>query len=126
MRALIVDDDPDSCWLLEKALEREGCQAAVAATGEQALEWVKCGEPFSMAFIDVNLPDMDGLELARLAKETAPCMAVVVTSAGSYQEDKMGKTIAEGLEQGIYDGFIGRPFDVSEVIFMVKQMMGTL
>ncbi len=38
----------------------------------------------------------------------------------------MDRTIAEGLGQGTYDGFIGRPFDVSEVNFVVKQIVGTL
>jgi len=57
---LVVDDEPDICWALEKVLQGERCWAMTATTARQALELVKFGLPFGMALIETKPPPGDG------------------------------------------------------------------
>ena len=63
---LVVHDEPDICWVLEKVLQGERCRSMTATTARQALEVVKFGPPFRMALIGGNLPDIGGLALGSL------------------------------------------------------------
>jgi len=59
---LVVHDEPDICWVLEKVLQGERCRSMTATTARQALEVVvKFGPPFRMALIGGKLPDIGGL-----------------------------------------------------------------
>jgi len=58
---LIVDDDADICQTLTKILEQQGYDVISAATGEEAISLTQ-KKSCQMAFIDVKLPDIDGLE----------------------------------------------------------------
>jgi len=60
---LVVDDDPDMCWVLKVTIELLGHSVITAPSGHQALEAVRLYD-FPLAFIDARLPDMDGLQLA--------------------------------------------------------------
>ncbi len=115
---LVVDDEPDICWALENILNSAGYQARTAVSGKEALELVK-ENPFEVAFIDAKLPDMDGTQLAREIKEIDPKLALVLIS-GYFHE---GKAIEEGFAQGLYVGFIGKPFDLEEVRSAAKRAL---
>lgn len=117
---LVVDHEPDICWVLEKVLQGERCRAMTATTAHQALELVKFGPPFRMAFIGGKLPDMDGLELAPLVRAIDPRVAIVLISSYFHRGDRL---IAEGLQRGTYAGFIDKPFDLSEVRLVVKKVL---
>ena len=114
---LIVDDEPDMCWALENILRPTGYAVTTATTGAEALELL-AGKPYAAAFVDVKLPDMDGLELAASIRQRSPHTAVVLISGYYYQEDK---TITERLQDGHVIGFISKPFDLDEVRLMARQ-----
>jgi DNA-binding NtrC family response regulator len=114
---LIVDDEPDMCWALENILNSAGYQITTVTSGKKALELVK-ETSFQVVFIDAKLPDLDGLELATLICQRSPHTAIVLISGYFYQEDK---TITEGLHEGLFIGFISKPFDLEEVRLMARQ-----
>lgn len=116
---LVVDDEPDMCWALENILSREGYQITTVTNGKEALELAR-GKRFKVAFIDAKLPDMDGIELSGQIKEINPQAAIVMISGYFYQEDK---AIEEGLAQGLYVGFISKPFDLDEVRLAAKKAL---
>ena len=58
---LIVDDDPDTCQLLELLFSRKGFHTMVAGSGEEALTWIREGNP-DICVLDVMMPEMDGWE----------------------------------------------------------------
>ena len=60
---LVVDDDPDMCWILKVTIEMLGRSVTTAQSGRGALD-VAHKFVFPLAFIDARLPDMDGLQLA--------------------------------------------------------------
>jgi PAS domain S-box-containing protein len=86
-RILVVDDNATNRKLMITLLRHWGCRHEVAADGEIALaklrEAAHIGDPFRIALLDQEMPNMDGMELGRLIKadpQLAPILMVMVTS----------------------------------------------
>ncbi|MBF0501403.1 MAG: response regulator [Candidatus Riflebacteria bacterium] len=108
MIVLIVDDDKIIREQLEKELKRNFFETFTASNGETALE-ILGKQTIDILIVDVNLPDMDGLEILRLAKETRPnCEAVVVTGYGNRE------IAVRSLRRGAID-YIEKPIDLDEL-----------
>ena len=118
---LVVDDEPDMCWVLENILSPEGYQMATATSGKRALELAK-EKRFEVVFIDAKLPDVDGLELSGRIKEMSPQAAIVMISSFFYREDE---AIDEGLAKELCVTFISKPFDLDEVRLAAKKAVAT-
>lgn len=116
-RILIVDDEPDMCWTLENILRPAGYEVTTTTRGVEALE-LAVGGPYDVAFVDAKLPDLDGLELATLICQRSPHTVIVLISGYFYQEDI---AITEGLQEGLFIGFISKPFDLEEVRLMARR-----
>jgi CheY-like chemotaxis protein len=116
-RILIVDDEPDMCWVLKNTLDSAGYQVTTATSGRETLDLAR-EKRFQVVFIDAKLPDMDGLELAALIRQRSPHTAVVLISGYFYQEDI---AITEGLQDELFVGFVAKPFDLEEVRLMARQ-----
>jgi CheY-like chemotaxis protein len=65
--ALIVDDNPDICNLIQTILQSAGMEALIPKDSAQAAELVR-NRKFDAVFLDVNMPDPDGIELTRLMR----------------------------------------------------------
>ncbi len=80
-KILIVDDDPDVCFVLKKLLERKGHEAVTSLNGLEAL---KCLErsPFDVVITDLIMPEMDGIELITKMRITYPEQKVIAISGG--------------------------------------------
>ena len=113
---LVVDDDPDICWALERVLGALGAQCIRALDGRTALLVARQNRP-AMALLDAKLPDIDGLELARKLRLADPGILVLVISGYYYKDDP---AIQAALEQRLIHGFIEKPFSHAEVIETVK------
>lgn len=119
VRILVVDDEPDMCWALANILRPVGYAVSLATTGKEALELVAgCEQPYTGAFVDAKLPDMDGLEVAALIRQQSPRTAVVLISGYYYQEDR---AIEEGLDQDLFIGFVPKPFSLEQVRRMASR-----
>jgi DNA-binding NtrC family response regulator len=111
MRCLIVDDEPDMCWVLEHILKNKNVLSAKATTAVEALLLLETNS-FQIAFIDAKLPDIEGFELAKLIREKEPSMRLVMIS-GFYTKDS--KEVKQALHNGLISGFISKPFNNKEV-----------
>ncbi|MGA2146224.1 MAG: response regulator [Bryobacteraceae bacterium] len=114
--ALVVDDDPDICWALERVLGRLGAQCVRALDGQTALQAARLNR-LTLALLDAKLPDIDGLELARNIRIAHPGVLVLVVSGYFYKDDP---AIQTALEEGLIQGFIEKPFSHEEIIETVK------
>jgi len=88
-RVLIVDDNTTNRLILMKMLEVRDCRPALASSGREAVDllahWARVGEPFDVVLLDMQMPELDGIETARLirADPTIADLAVVLlTSMG--------------------------------------------
>ncbi len=89
---LIVDDNKTNCTILEHYLEHIGIRSKVAFSAVMALELIKQSHvekrPFTFALIDYQMPEIDGVELARLISEdsTNPIKHSVLVSSASHTD----------------------------------------
>jgi PAS domain S-box-containing protein len=63
-RVLIVDDNKTNRRILSRQLQSWGMHTRDTASGDEALQWLRWGEPFDIAILDMHMPDIDGLTLA--------------------------------------------------------------
>lgn len=109
---LIVDDDRDMCWILEVALARLGCAVKTVGTAQSAISSV-ADRPFSVAFVDARLPDMDGLRLVEELRGLRPAMRIIMIS-GYYLDDDT--QILEAMRASAIDGFLAKPFQIRAIM----------
>jgi len=115
---LIVDDEPDMCWVLTNLLGEDKFELKVAQTGETALNLVESTR-FDIALLDVKLTDMDGLDLARKMK-AIDCSVNIVMMSGYYYTDDVD--IREALDDGSIMAFISKPFVHEEVMEILRHI----
>jgi len=108
---LIIDDEPDLCWLMEQFLRQEGCAAKAAQSGCEALDLVKRFR-FRLAFMDLKLPDANGIDLARRLREIDPGLPIMLVSGSLFEDDV---DLEKALADGLVFGFIRKPFKNEEI-----------
>jgi len=113
---LIVDDEPDMCWALEHLFNNQGLVTKKALSAREALN-LMAQHRFACAFLDVKLPDMDGLELARRILEIAPAIRIIMVSGYFFQDDV---SIQDAVAQGLITNFISKPFRHGEILRVLK------
>lgn len=118
---LLVDDNPTNLMLLAKIVAYDLPQVCVltARSAQEGLALV-AQEPIDGAFIDVQMPQMNGLEMCRRLKadpRTAAMPLVLITAHLASPEMR-----AEGLEAGAYD-FISQPVSNVEMLARIKVML---
>jgi DNA-binding NtrC family response regulator len=113
---LIVDDDPDVQEVLKDRLESLGYRAAPALTGRQGLELLDKESP-QMVFLDIELPDMNGLEaLKAIRKRQNDVAVVIITAYGTIER------AVQAMKDGAYD-FISKPLKPGFVALVVERAM---
>ena len=115
---LIVDDEPDLCWALENLLASKGLPCQKAQTAQAALELMKTHR-FQLAFLDVTLPDMDGLELARRLRKLDPLLRFVIVSGYLSKE---GEAMVQAQAEGLICACINKPFLHEEILSVIEDL----
>ena len=115
---LIVDDEPDVCWALENLLTSKGLPCQKAQTAQAALDLMKTHQ-FQLAFLDVTLPDMNGLELARRLRKLDPLLRLVIVSGYLNNE---AAAVAQGQSEGLIFACINKPFLHEEILGVIQRL----
>jgi len=107
LKILIVDDTPENLVVLEALLRRDGVEFLAARSGAEALELLLVHE-VALALLDVQMPDMDGFELAELmrgAERTKRVPIIFITAA-----TRDPQRVFQGYESGAVD-FLFKPIE---------------
>jgi DNA-binding response OmpR family regulator len=112
---LLVEDEENLAPLVEAYLVQEGYRVVAAGTGAVALE-VLGREPVRMVVLDLNLPDLDGLEVCRLIRARSE-VPVVMLTARDEEADRLA-----GLGAGA-DDYLGKPFSPQELVARMKAVL---
>ncbi len=111
---LVVDDEHEICDLLTHLLEKEGCRVLPTHSAEEAVALISSDEP-AVALLDINLPGMDGLELAGEIQSRWPdCVIIMITGDSSVD------TAIEAIHQGAFD-YLPKPFFPLENVWAAVQ-----
>lgn len=111
-KILVVDDEKPISEIVKYNLIKEGYEVFTAYDGEEALEMVKAEEP-DLIILDLMLPKVDGLEVAREVRKTYNMPIIMVTA----KDSEIDKVL--GLELGA-DDYVTKPFSNRELIARVK------
>jgi DNA-binding NtrC family response regulator len=114
IRLLVVDDDTNILEMMQERFDRMGVKIATAGTGAAALA-LAAGRRFDVALLDVNLPDINGLQLLAKLKEQNPEMEVIMLTAHGSIE-----TAIQAMKSGAYD-FLTKPFHFNELDIHVQK-----
>jgi len=111
---LIVDDEPGIRRILEAVFAKDGYKVYSAENGRKALEILE-NTPISIVITDLIMPDMNGIELLKAARQKRPeIIVVVMTAYGAI------KTAVDAIRYGAAD-YITKPFDVNEMRTVVAR-----
>jgi len=112
---LVVEDDPKIAQLVRAYLEREGFGVASVRDGIAALAAVREHRP-RLIVLDLMLPELDGLSVARRVREESDIPILMLSARGSVADRVHG--IAEGA-----DDYLAKPFSPAELVARVKAIL---
>jgi len=112
---LLVEDEENLASLVRAYLEKENYRVISVVTGAEALRAIEA-EPVRLVVLDLNLPDMDGLDVCRQIR-TRSSVPVVMLTARDEEADRLA-----GLETGA-DDYIGKPFSPQELVARMKAVL---
>lgn len=114
MRILVIDDDQALRLLYKSELESQGYRVDTAATGQEALD-AFVPDRYDAAVVDIEMPDISGLDLIGKLRELAPGTALILNSAYStYKAD---------FKSWMADGYIVKSSDLTPLTEKIKEVV---
>ncbi len=114
-RVLVVEDEEDIAFPLVRTLEREGYDVEWVDSGQRALDTL-ASVP-ELVILDLGLPDIDGLEVCRRAREAGYQGAIIIVTARAGELDRV-----VGLDYGA-DDYLAKPFGLAELQARVRALL---
>jgi putative two-component system response regulator len=115
-RVLVVDDEEFLRRLVARHLNLDGCECALAASGEEAWELLQ-REEYALIVLDITMPGMSGMELLEKVRQARPDTAVIMVTG---VDDR--PTAINALQLGAY-GYIIKPFEANELAINVANAL---
>lgn len=117
-RALIVDDNATNRRILSLQTQAWGMAAHQTGSPGEALDWLRRGDPFDVAFLDLQMPDMDGVALAAEIRRLRSPSALPLVMLSS-----LGKREAQA-EGGEWAAFLLKPIKASQLYDVLAGLFG--
>lgn len=112
---LVADDDPHILDIISFALEKAGMRVVTADTGARAVE-AFCHHQPDLVVLDINMPEMDGLEVCRALRKTSETPILFLSS----RDDEIDRIL--GLEIG-GDDYVTKPFSPRELVARINAIL---
>jgi excisionase family DNA binding protein len=113
---LVIDDDEEICSLFKDALEESGFAVTTVNSASKGLELIK-DQDYSLVFLDLKMPEMDGAELFKRIKEAKPNLPVTIVT-GYPDSDLMMRALTYGPL-----GVMNKPFSGSDILAAVNNYL---
>lgn len=118
VRILYIEDNPGNRMLVRRVLEAEGYSIIEATDGASGLEMATQMQP-DLILLDINLPEIDGYELARRFRDTPSLQQVpILAVTANVMRGDRERTLEAGC-----DGYIQKPIDVDRLPEQVKEAL---
>ena len=116
MKVLLVEDEPDARWTVEKGLTEEGCAVTSVVDGTAALRAVTVSA-FDLIVLDVMLPGPSGLDVCRELRSRGVTTPVLMLTARDTVSDRI-----RGLDSGA-DDYLVKPYDFGELLARTRALL---
>jgi signal transduction histidine kinase len=116
-RILVVDDEPYMCDVCTRTLQRGGYDVVATSDPHIAERALRNDQPFDLLLTDIKMPAMSGLDLARVAKERDPAIAVIIMTGFASMEN-----LQQSVQRGVAD-FLSKPFELEHLRLAVDQAL---
>ena len=116
LNVLIVDDNEFLCGVLGRTLGRRNIAHHAVGDGKNALSEVR-GTFYDLVFLDIHLPDANGLDLMREIRRISPGTQIVILSSDG-SENNVRRALAAGALR-----FMEKPYDVAEVTELLESAL---
>jgi two-component system response regulator MprA len=116
MKVLVVEDDPAVRNSLSRALRLEGYEAELHDEGGSAIRSLQVAAPDAI-LLDLQLPDVDGLEICRRIRASGDRTPVLMVTARDAVDDRVA-----GLDAGA-DDYLVKPFDLAELFARLRALL---
>jgi DNA-binding NtrC family response regulator len=114
---LVVDDEQEMLVSYEKILSRAGFKIRTTTSPSKSLELMKEEQNYTLAIIDLHMPEMDGMKLLASIKKDHPYLPVImVTGYGTLEKG------IEAVKSGAFD-FIEKPFSSKKLLDSIEQAL---
>jgi CheY-like chemotaxis protein len=120
-RLLVVDDSEENRFVLRRLLEQSGFSVLEAASGQEAVDVYKSGQP-DLIWMDLRMPAMDGYEAAgriREAESGRRTPIIALTAGVMEMEDERSSSHSD-----VFDGWVYKPFREMEVFEQLEKHLG--
>jgi len=123
LRVLVVDDNAVNRRLAARLVEKQGHSAVFAVTGRAALEALE-KQPFDLVLMDVQMPEMDGLETTAAIREnerrSGKHLPIIAMTAHAMEGDRE-LCLSAGM-----DGYVSKPIDIQALLAAIEDAVPTL
>jgi signal transduction histidine kinase len=116
-RLLIVDDEQHMCDVCSRTLQRAGYDVLATNDPLIAIEALNNGQHFDLLLTDIKMPAMSGLDLARIAREKDPEIAIIIMTGYASLEN-----LHQSVRRGVAD-FLAKPFELEQLRLAVDQAL---
>ena len=116
-RILVVDDEPYMCDVCTRTLQRGGYEVAATSDPHAAERMLRGDQHFDLLLTDIKMPSMSGLELAHIARERDPAIAIIIMTGFATMEN-----LQQSVQRGIAD-FLSKPFELEHLRLAVDQAL---
>jgi GAF domain-containing protein/CheY-like chemotaxis protein/tetratricopeptide (TPR) repeat protein len=106
-RVLVVDDNATNRRVLVLQTGKWGMQSRATESPHEALRWLEAGEAFDLAILDMHMPEMDGLALAKQIRARQPALPLVLFSSLGRRE--------AGDTEGLFSAYLAKPIRQSHL-----------
>ena len=115
-KVLVIDDEESIRSVMTKILEEEGFAVDTARNGKQAIEKSKLNF-YNLAFIDIKLPDIEGIELLTALKDSTPRMIKIIITGHPSLQNAI-KAVNKGA-----DAYIVKPLNVENILRTIREQL---
>ena len=108
IRTLVIDDDSTILSIFKETLTEQGHEVVAVSTGIEGVKSVEAGD-FDLVFLDLKLPDIDGVEVLRQIRKIRPSILITVIT-GYPDSEMMDRALKEGPM-----GIMNKPFNDTDI-----------
>lgn len=113
---LVVEDNQISFKLMNAVLTQVKTNVVHAVNGKEAIDLCDSGQHFDLVLMDMQMPEVDGLEATRIIKQMKPELPIVATTASTYDEN------AQACMDAGCDGYLAKPLKFQKMFELMESL----